>query len=172
MGSDEQLGYSRKTKQERGVLQTNFLITPPEFFIFLLYTSKFQTKERSTPKGPLLKIPQNCVSCIPQKFQGQKPGPLEIPHYFFFFTILGNSTQFLINPIPHAISLISLEIPYPHPTSPPVFFFLEQPLISVAVKMKLYMVGGKAFIISDTAADKWLFGWVTKLMLNTSHPVS
>ena len=67
-------------------------------------------------------IQQNCVKSLfgPWKFQGQKQRPLEIPYYFLLAT-LENSTSFLINPLEilHAISLMPLEIPYPHPPTPP-----------------------------------------------------
>ena len=39
---------------------------------------------------------ENCVRFY-GNFKGQNPRPLEIPHHFFL-VILGNSTQFLINP--------------------------------------------------------------------------
>ena len=61
-------------------------------FFYLLYPWKFQTKQGSTP-GYSTKLCQN-----PQKLQGQKQRPLEIPHYFFLVT-LGNSTSLLINPL-------------------------------------------------------------------------
>ena len=82
------MGYSRK-KTKKGDWGHTFLKKPLEFFSFLLYLWKFQTKQSSTP-GNSAKL---CF--IPWKFQAQKPRPLEIPHDFFLVT-LGNSTSFLI----------------------------------------------------------------------------
>ena len=62
-----------------------------EFFIFLLYPWKFQTKQSST-LGCSTKL-----CSIPWKFQGQKQRPIEISHYLFWVT-LGNFTSFFINP--------------------------------------------------------------------------
>ena len=105
-------GYSRKnpTRGGRGYI---FLKTLPQFFIFLLYPWKFQTKQSSI-LGYSTKLCQ-----IPWKFQGQNQRPLEIQQYFFLVT-LGNSTSFL--------SLIPLEIPYlqtplPNPHPAPVQIF-------------------------------------------------
>ena len=81
-------GLFQKKSKHQGY---NFLKKPLEFFIFLLYPWKFQTKQ-SSAHGYSTKLCQ-----IPWKFQGQKQKPLEIPHYFFLVT-LGNSTLFLINP--------------------------------------------------------------------------
>ena len=89
------MGYCRKNPNRwgrRGRLRIYFFEPPPsplEFFIFLLYPWKFQTKQSSTP-GYSTKLCQ-----IPWQFQHQKQRPLEIPHYFFLVT-LGNSTLFLI----------------------------------------------------------------------------
>ena len=85
-----QNGLFQKNSNMRGLVY-NFLKTPLKFFIFLLYLCKFQTKQSSTPRYST-KLCQ-----IPQKFQGQKQRPMEIPHYFFLLT-LGNFTWFLINP--------------------------------------------------------------------------
>ena len=51
-----------------------------DFLIFFTLPWKFQTKQSST-----LEIPQNCVRSLgnSNSIEGQKPRPLEIPHYFF-----------------------------------------------------------------------------------------
>ena len=74
-------------KIQTGGLRIYFFEKPPGIFHFLLY---------------------------PWKFQANKAQPLDIPHFFFLVT-LGNFTLFLINPleIPHAMSLMLLEISYP-----------------------------------------------------------
>ena len=62
-----------------------------ENFPFLTLPLEIRTKQ-SSPPWKFHKIVLN-----PWKFQGQKPAPMEIRHYFFFITT-GNSTSFLINP--------------------------------------------------------------------------
>ena len=83
------INYSKKKNRTDGDWGHTFLKTPLEFLIFF-YPWKFQTKQSSTP-GKSTKL---CYMSL--KFQGQKPKPLELPHYFFLVTP-GNSTSFLIN---------------------------------------------------------------------------
>ena len=114
------MGYSRKNSN-RGGWGYTFLKPPLEFFIFLFYPWKFQTKQSST-----LDISQNCVrSTGNSKVKNKDPWKFHIfffghpwKFHIFFLVTLGNFTSFLINPkqIPHGIYLITLEIPYPqHP---------------------------------------------------------
>ena len=83
------LHWAIPEKSKHGGLRIYVFGNPLEFFIFLLYPWKFQTKQ-SSAHGYSTKLCQ-----IPWKFQGQKQRSLEIPHYFFL-VILGNSTSFLI----------------------------------------------------------------------------
>ena len=83
------MGYSRKNPNS-GWGYT-YLKTPWDFLFFYFIPGNFR-QNKTQP----LDIPQNCVSYIPWKFQGQKQRTLEIPNYFFLGT-LGNSTSILIN---------------------------------------------------------------------------
>ena len=84
--------YSRRFfKTSRNVL---FLLRKlPWNFSFFYFNPGNSRQNKNQP----LDIPQNCVSQIPWKCQGQKQRPMQIPHYFFLVT-LGNSTSFLIKP--------------------------------------------------------------------------
>ena len=114
------LGYFRK-KNKQGGWGDTFLKNTLDFFIFLLYPWKFQTKQSSTPHMHL-EVSQNCFRSL-GNFKAKSQDSWKFHITFFFFKV-GNSTSFLINPWKlHAISLIPLEIPYLQ--SPLFYFFLE-----------------------------------------------
>ena len=105
-------------KKKKQGLRTYFFENPLEFFI---YFTPGNSREIKAP--PLLEIVQNWKFLALETSKEiprpkQKPGPLEIPH--FFLVTLGNATCFLI----------PLEIPYPQPPPPVCFFFLNSPLNS------------------------------------------
>ena len=82
----------------------------------------FQTKS-STPEN------STNFCQIPSKFQGQKPRPLDIPHYFFLVTH-GNFTPFLINRCHRNSTRYLLDTPANSisshtPPAPPVSFFFQ-----------------------------------------------
>ena len=109
--------YSRKnpTRGGRGYI---FLKTLPQFFIFLLYPWKFQTKQSSI-LGYSTKLCQ-----IPWKFQGQNQRPLEIQQLFF----LGHPWKFhfvFIFDTPG--NTISSNPPPPPPPCPCLDFFRNSP---------------------------------------------
>ena len=109
------MGCSRKKNNRRGEG-----LTPPVIFHFFTLSLKFQTKQSSSP-GNSTKLCQ-----ISWKFQGQKPRPLEIPHYFFLVTF-ANSTSFLINPWRNFTCYFFDTTGNSISSILPVFFFLEQP---------------------------------------------
>ena len=107
-------------KNKQGRLRLYFFENPPWNFL-----SFYLTPEISRQKAQPLDISQNCVKSLgnstlffldhPRKFHFVFNWPLEIPH---------------------AISLIPLEIPYPQPSPPPLFhppclgFFWNSPFKS------------------------------------------
>ena len=112
------LVYSRKKPnmgvEEIGNIASQFFQNPLKFLIFILYSCNFPDKTKLHP----LEIPQKCVRSLGNsKTRNQDPWKF---HIIFF---LGWLPFFpLLLEIPHAISLIALEIPYPQPP-PPVRFF-------------------------------------------------
>ena len=117
------LGYSRK-KTNRGGWGYTFLKIPLEVFIFFTWLLKFPDKKLN-----------------PWIFHKIVLNPWEIPrpkaktpgNSTLFFLGHPRKFHFVFNwplEIPHAISLIPLEIPYPQPSPPPIpsplfGFFLE-----------------------------------------------
>ena len=102
-----QIQWAIPEKKGEELLRTYFSENPLEFFIYLL-PWKFQTNQFSTPGGNCAK---RCYIC--RKFQDQKPNPWK------FNIILSWSPL----KIPHSITLMTLEIPYPRPPLPCVCFF-------------------------------------------------
>ena len=77
--------------QAEGIEDILFWKRPLKFLDLSLYPWKFQTKWRFTPGN-------STKSCYTHwNFQGQKPRPMEIPHYFFLI-MPGNSNSFLLTP--------------------------------------------------------------------------
>ena len=99
------MSYSRKKQAARG--GHTFVKTPLEFFIFLLDPWKFQTNQSSTA-GNCAKL---CyISLVNSKTKKQDP-------WKFHIIISWSPLE-----IPHAISLIPLEIPCRQPPSLFEFF--------------------------------------------------
>ena len=76
---DQLLGFFTEKNQQGGWRHT-FLKTPWKFlFLYFIPGNSRQNK------APPLEIPQNCVRSLgnSNSIEGQKPRPLEIPHYFF-----------------------------------------------------------------------------------------
>ena len=110
------MGYSGK--KQTGGLRTYFIEKPPGIFHFFILPMEIPDKTKLTP----WKFHKFLLD--PLEISRPKTKTLEIRLYVFLIN-LENSTSFLINPsrtlkIPHAISLLPLEIPY---AQPPFFFF-------------------------------------------------
>ena len=145
MDSDERLGYSRKTKQGRGVLRTNFFYNSPGIFHFFALHLKIPDKGKVDAKRSTTENSTKLCQLHPSEIPRPKTRPPGNSTLFFLLHPswklhlvfnLPNSTCYFFDIPGNSISSPHLPVP-----PPCCFFFLEQPIVSVAVKMKLYMVG-------------------------------
>ena len=104
------MGCSRKipNKEEGSWGYIYFSENPPGIFRFVtLYLKKVSRKQAFTPRNSA----KLCDTT--KKFQGQKPGPMEISHDFFLNTP-GNSAFFFVDAWNfHMLTSMPLEIPCP-----------------------------------------------------------
>ena len=109
------LSYSRK-KPNRGGLRTYFFESPLEFFIFLLYPLEIPDKAKLYPwKSHKIVLDPSEISRPETKTPGNSTLFFLLHHWKFHF-IFNQPLE-----IPHAISLIPLEILYPQ--TPACLFF-------------------------------------------------
>ena len=147
------MGYSGKN--QTGGLRTYFIETPPGIFHFFILPMEIPEKTKLTP----WKFHKFLLD--PLEISRPKTKTLEIRLYVFLIN-LENSTSFLINPsrtlkIPHAISLLPLEIPY---AQPPFFFFFS------GIAQCRYLFTSMMIIMILILKDFWLYWWLIQNYLN------
>ena len=130
------MGYSRK--KNTGVEDILFSKLPWNFQVF-----KFNLPLEIPDKTNLHPQKLQKLCNIPQKFQGLKPRPLEIPHDFFWITP-GNSTMFLINQRKYTCYFFSTPAGNYVLSTPPVwFFFWNSPILKQKQEQSFILFSGK-----------------------------